>query len=320
MPDRLAAAREPRRPVGQIAQVLLLADRETEVRPLVEAVAALAALRREQRHDVVARRDRRHACSHGLDDAGALVAEHRRRVPRRVGAGRRVEIRVADPACDEPDEHFACLRLGELHVLDREWCPELLENCGLDAHPPIIVENEWPRSARSPRCATPQTTSRISSHRRTTSSPRAARADYLARSPYNVVHLTLPDSEEQAARDLAAWRSRRPRRGSGAGVLVARAALRRAGRDRADTRGIRRRAARRAVRGSRRSSARAHACRSEGRPATPAASDAHAARADLLALGRDDRGRRARRARARRGGGRRRLRSSGGSTPSSAQR
>ncbi len=34
-----------------------------------------------------------------------------------------------------------------------------------------------------------------------------ARADYLARSPYNVVHLTLPDSEEQAGRDLAAWRA-----------------------------------------------------------------------------------------------------------------
>src|ERR671936_1644733 len=32
------------------------------------------------------------------------------------------------------------------------------------------------------------------------------RADYLARSPYNVVHLTLPDSEEEAAGDLAAWR------------------------------------------------------------------------------------------------------------------
>src|SRR5579864_2735265 len=31
------------------------------------------------------------------------------------------------------------------------------------------------------------------------------RAKYLARSPYNVVHLTLPDSEEQAARDLAEW-------------------------------------------------------------------------------------------------------------------
>jgi uncharacterized protein (DUF1015 family) len=34
------------------------------------------------------------------------------------------------------------------------------------------------------------------------------REEYLARSPYNVVHLTLPDSEEQAARDLADWRSR----------------------------------------------------------------------------------------------------------------
>jgi uncharacterized protein (DUF1015 family) len=33
------------------------------------------------------------------------------------------------------------------------------------------------------------------------------RRDYLARSPYNVVHLTLPDSEQQAASDLAEWRA-----------------------------------------------------------------------------------------------------------------
>jgi uncharacterized protein (DUF1015 family) len=38
------------------------------------------------------------------------------------------------------------------------------------------------------------------------------RAEYLARSPYNVVHLTLPDDEEQAGRNLAEWRR--------AGVLV----------------------------------------------------------------------------------------------------
>jgi uncharacterized protein (DUF1015 family) len=31
------------------------------------------------------------------------------------------------------------------------------------------------------------------------------RVEHLARSPYNVVHLTLPDSEEQAARDLVSW-------------------------------------------------------------------------------------------------------------------
>jgi Protein of unknown function (DUF1015) len=35
----------------------------------------------------------------------------------------------------------------------------------------------------------------------------AEREDYLARSPYNVVHLTLPDDEQQAARDLGEWRS-----------------------------------------------------------------------------------------------------------------
>src|SRR2546423_5670125 len=34
------------------------------------------------------------------------------------------------------------------------------------------------------------------------------RRELLARSPYNVVHLTLPDSEEQAAHSLADWRGR----------------------------------------------------------------------------------------------------------------
>jgi uncharacterized protein (DUF1015 family) len=33
------------------------------------------------------------------------------------------------------------------------------------------------------------------------------RTDYLARSPYNVVHLTLPDTPERAASDLVAWRA-----------------------------------------------------------------------------------------------------------------
>jgi len=35
-----------------------------------------------------------------------------------------------------------------------------------------------------------------------------ARRGYLSRNPYNVVHLTLPDSEEQAGSDLADWRER----------------------------------------------------------------------------------------------------------------
>jgi uncharacterized protein (DUF1015 family) len=36
----------------------------------------------------------------------------------------------------------------------------------------------------------------------------AARREYLARSPYNVVHLTLPDSPDEAAAELQAWRAR----------------------------------------------------------------------------------------------------------------
>jgi uncharacterized protein (DUF1015 family) len=35
------------------------------------------------------------------------------------------------------------------------------------------------------------------------------REEYLARSPYNVVHLTLPDSEDLAAQDFAEWQSGR---------------------------------------------------------------------------------------------------------------
>jgi uncharacterized protein (DUF1015 family) len=35
----------------------------------------------------------------------------------------------------------------------------------------------------------------------------AARRGYLARSPYNIVHLTLPDDEQAAAIDLRSWRS-----------------------------------------------------------------------------------------------------------------
>ena len=35
-----------------------------------------------------------------------------------------------------------------------------------------------------------------------------SRAGYLARSPYNIVHLTLPDSVEIAGATLAEWRER----------------------------------------------------------------------------------------------------------------
>src|SRR5439155_26129424 len=98
--DRLAVPREPRRPVRQEAEALLLADRQAEVRARVAAVLALAALGREERDDVVAGDDRADALADRLDDAGALVPELGRRVAGRVGAGRRVEVGVADAARD----------------------------------------------------------------------------------------------------------------------------------------------------------------------------------------------------------------------------
>jgi hypothetical protein len=122
----------------EVTLVLLLTDGEAEVRALVPAVLALAALRREQRDDVIAGRYVRDAFADALDDPRALVPEHRRRVARRIGAGRGVEIRVADPACDKPDEHLPRLGLGEVELLNPQGCAELLEDRRANSHRAIL--------------------------------------------------------------------------------------------------------------------------------------------------------------------------------------
>ena len=93
-----------------------------------------AALGGEERDDVVAGRDERDAVADALDDPRALVAEHARCVAARIGAGGRVEVGVADAAGDEPNQHLAGLRLGELELLHDERLPELLEDGGADPH------------------------------------------------------------------------------------------------------------------------------------------------------------------------------------------
>jgi hypothetical protein len=120
--------------VRQVALVLLLADREAEVRALVAAVDALAALRREQGHHVVADLERRDARADRLDHAGALVSEDGRRVPGRIDAGGRVEVGVADAARGQPHERFALARLAQLELPDDERLAELLENRGPHLH------------------------------------------------------------------------------------------------------------------------------------------------------------------------------------------
>ena len=134
VPQRLAAARESRRAVREIAEPLLVADRDAAVGPVAETMDALPALGREERDHVVAGGDEGDTVADALDDTRALVAEDARRVAGRVGARRRVQIRVADTARGEADENLACPRLGEVDLLDGERASELLENGGADLH------------------------------------------------------------------------------------------------------------------------------------------------------------------------------------------
>ena len=62
-----------------------------------------------------------------LDDAGALVAEHRRGVPGRIDPRGRVEVGVADPAGDEANQHLVVLRVLEVELLDHQGLAELLQ-------------------------------------------------------------------------------------------------------------------------------------------------------------------------------------------------
>ena len=91
-----------------------------------------------------------------LDDAGALVAEHGRRVAGRVGAGGGVEVGVADAAGGEPDQHLPGPRLGQLDLLHRERLAELLQHRGAHLHLGVRPSTLLKRAASSePPVASP---------------------------------------------------------------------------------------------------------------------------------------------------------------------
>src|SRR3954447_24406279 len=138
MTDSLTVTRQASRAVGEVAEVLLLPDRQAEIRLRAPAVDTLAALRREERDDLVARRDVPGVLADPLDDPGALVAEHGWCIAGGVGAGSRVEVGVADAAGDEAHERLARARLVELDLLDFERSSEVLEHRGADLHGRIL--------------------------------------------------------------------------------------------------------------------------------------------------------------------------------------
>ena len=84
--DLLAAEREARGAVGHHALALGRADRGAKVGLARQARRALPAFGRVKRNDVVAFLHRGDAGADIDDDAGALMAEDRRKQPFRVGA------------------------------------------------------------------------------------------------------------------------------------------------------------------------------------------------------------------------------------------
>ena len=268
--------------------------RGEELEEAVELVGVAAERRRQLRRvGVLGRLDRAHL--HLQLPAEPLHApEHAHRValaeapveqldvapdarldaPARVGELER-EVRSCRRACG------AAPSRDREHALDRPVLGEL----GDRGHGPSLwaqarwyARARWPTCSRSAPSATPArpVRSRISSRRRTTPSTTEERAELFARSPYNVVHVTLPDSADEAGRAL-------PRAGSHEGILVRDdepaawllvERLRRPGRRRPGAPRARRVPRRRAVRDRTRAPARAHAPANPRGAAAPAARDA----------------------------------------------
>jgi hypothetical protein len=96
------------------------------------AVRALAA--RGARHDhMVAGHDRLDRRADPLDDAGPFVAIDRRPRHRKVAVAG-VDVGLADPARDDPDQHLVRPRVGELQLLQRPAARALGHDCGSDSH------------------------------------------------------------------------------------------------------------------------------------------------------------------------------------------
>jgi hypothetical protein len=76
---------------------------------------------------MIADRDAGDAGAGRLDDARALVAEDPRE--HRVGEGvLEVDVGVAEPRCDDPDEDFVHTRAFEFHVLQREVAARFVDD------------------------------------------------------------------------------------------------------------------------------------------------------------------------------------------------
>jgi hypothetical protein len=78
--DRLTIPEKPSRAVGHVTLVLLLADRQAQVRAVTSAVLTFTTQRREQGDDSVADGYAADSVNDPLDDPATFVSQYRRRV------------------------------------------------------------------------------------------------------------------------------------------------------------------------------------------------------------------------------------------------
>src|SRR5207245_6093741 len=121
------------RPVGQHPVVHRVRRRGAQVDTSLQAEAAAPARRREREDDVLADPARVDSLADGLDDAGALVAEHHRQRHRPLAVEQR-EVAPTDTRGAEPYEHLVAPRLLELKLVDAERSSGSLEDSSRDPH------------------------------------------------------------------------------------------------------------------------------------------------------------------------------------------
>src|SRR5262252_9046203 len=120
MVDLVPAERKATRAVRHDPLPLRRTDRHAEIGFAGQAVFALPAFGGVERNDVVALGDACHAASDIDDDAGAFMAEDRRKQALRIRPGEREFVGVADPGRLDLDKNLAVLGTVELNLLEAQ--------------------------------------------------------------------------------------------------------------------------------------------------------------------------------------------------------
>ena len=141
---------QARRAVEQGARPRVLPGDLAEVEPARRACGTRPARRHEAERDTVARGETADARADGLDDAGALVPEHRRPAPVAEVAVGEADVGVAHARRRDPHQHLARVRRVEGQRLDAQRRARLVQHGGADLHQATRCSSRRSRSGTTP--------------------------------------------------------------------------------------------------------------------------------------------------------------------------